>query len=93
MPAESHAHVKGALHRGILSGRYAIDLEAQRRHMRRKGVSERKANHMEASSHVFRCKTCGAEFETPELLGAHWRAEHPEVFSELWINARRRRRK
>ena len=44
----------------------------------------RMRNHHETASTRFLCKTCGQEYSTPEDLGAHWRAVHPEVFSESW---------
>lgn len=93
MPADSQPKLKTVARRGGVPGAYARSREVDRNYLRRKGVPPRRANHMETGSHVYRCKTCGEEFTTPELLGAHWRAEHPAIFSDDWYQRPWRRRK
>jgi len=101
VPADSGLRKRTVARRGILPGEYVRNLESHREASRRYDRKRRrtrsartwKKTHSEPSSTRFFCKSCGAEFSSPEALGAHWRAEHPEIFSEDWYSRPWRRRK
>ena len=93
MPNELCGAMQVVPRRGIEVGEYAQQTIAHKKYMRRLYVSDRRkrgrpgirTQHTESASTRFVCKTCGVECSSPEDLGAHWRAEHPEIFSEAWL--------